>query len=93
MAEIHLNSRLKYRNLSRKEEWNFWSFILKGNGYSQLEHKEGGNMRRPSQMEAFQNTLELCALHLLPFTGERFTWAKNTKWNSNSEKIRLGNDK
>ncbi|KAF4349574.1 hypothetical protein G4B88_017073 [Cannabis sativa] len=51
------------------------------------QDKEGGNMRRPSQMEAFQNTLELCALHPLPFTGERFTWAKNTNGSLTKQRL------
>lgn len=35
----------------------------------------GGNLRPPSQMQAFRDVLDCCALQDLHFEGDRFTWA------------------
>uniref|UniRef100_A0A803QH07 Reverse transcriptase domain-containing protein n=1 Tax=Cannabis sativa TaxID=3483 RepID=A0A803QH07_CANSA len=40
-------------------------------------NKQGGSLRRESQMEEFRSVLDFCNLTELHFTGEPFTWTKN----------------
>uniref|UniRef100_A0A803PQM1 Uncharacterized protein n=1 Tax=Cannabis sativa TaxID=3483 RepID=A0A803PQM1_CANSA len=54
-----------------------WMIIGDFNEILYNSNKQGGSLRRESQMEEFRSVLDFCNLTELNFTGEPFTWTKS----------------